>query len=86
MRVPGNLLVPVLILRKTNNGIAQVLQAIRVLLVAPAPLGIVVIVPIDVDRHLVILVVEVGPRPAQLDQMLRVRRQPRDRIEEVVAS
>src|SRR5436305_46117 len=76
MRVPGNLLVPVLVLRETNNSIALVLQAIRVLLVAPAPLGIVVIVPIDIDRHLVILVVEVGPRPTRLDQVLRVRRQP----------
>src|SRR5947209_4498962 len=76
MRVPGDLLVPVLVLRETNNGIPHVLQAIRVLLVAPAPLGIVVIVPIDIDCHLVILVVEVRPRPAGLDQVLRVRRQP----------
>ena len=72
MWIAGDFLSPILLFSKTNHGVAEILQTLRILLVAPVPLSIVVVVPIDVDRCLVILIIEIGTGPTGLDQVLRV--------------
>ena len=61
-RIPGQLRRPVILVAEANDDVAEILQALRRGVIARLPLGIVVIVPIDVDRRLLVFIVEIRPR------------------------